>query len=356
MKREKIWCILLMCVSVIILIVLAVPTILIDPYFHYHGPLEQYEYPLNKDEQRYLNDGIIRHFDYDALMIGSSMTENFKTSQLDELFDVNSVKVCYLGDTFYQMRMNIEKAIEEKDELKMVVTSLDITRLTDSSTHLRNDLGDYPTYLYDNNYFNDVGYLLNKEVLLEKTYGIIKYTKEGNVSTTFDEYCNEAKLMEYSRDAVLYSYDRIEPREADVEGQEAQQANVSDNITENIVALAQANPDVKFYLFFPPYSICYWDELDRYGALEWQIDNMQIATELILECDNIYLYSFYDEHEMVCNLDNYKDIAHYSEEINEQILEWMANGEYRLTKENYEEHFTNMKEYYGNYDYDSIFE
>ncbi len=356
MKKEKLWCLILLGLSVAILAILAVPTIIIDPYFHYHEPLEQFQYPLNKEDQRYLNDGIIRNYEYDAMIIGSSMTENFKASQLNELFGVNCVKVCYMGDTFYQTRMNVEKAIEEQGQIKMVVTSLDITRLTDASDYLREDMGDYPDFLYDNNPFNDVEYVLNKEVLLEKTYNVWGYTSAGKITTTFDEYCNEARYMEYSRSAVLNSYDRMEKREPDLEAQVLQQANVAPNISENIVALAQANPEVEFYLFFPPYSICYWDDLDKYSALEWQIDNMQIATELLLECENVHVYSFFDEHEMICNLDNYKDIAHYSEDINVQILDWMANEEHLLTKENYEEYYADMKEFYGNYDFDSIFE
>ena len=53
----------------------------VDPFFHYHKPdTSRYYYTL--DNQRSQNDGIIRHFDYDAMIIGSSMTENFRDCQL----------------------------------------------------------------------------------------------------------------------------------------------------------------------------------------------------------------------------------------------------------------------------------
>ncbi|MBQ5676699.1 MAG: hypothetical protein IIV45_16850, partial [Lachnospiraceae bacterium] len=68
-------------------------TIYIDPFFHYHKPLERYEYPLNIP--RYQNDGITRHFTYDAVVTGTSMVEPFSISSVNQAFGVNAIKVCY---------------------------------------------------------------------------------------------------------------------------------------------------------------------------------------------------------------------------------------------------------------------
>lgn len=40
----------------------------------------------------------------------------------------------------------------------------------DESSRMRTDLGAYPTYLYDNNPFNDVRYLFNKDVVFKLVY------------------------------------------------------------------------------------------------------------------------------------------------------------------------------------------
>lgn len=66
--------------TLLTLAALAGITIYVDPLFHYHAPLGSLQYPLY--DERYMNDGIVRHFDYDAIITGSSMTENFKTSFL----------------------------------------------------------------------------------------------------------------------------------------------------------------------------------------------------------------------------------------------------------------------------------
>lgn len=94
MKAKK-W--FLSCMSVLagsILIMLLVFWIF-DPYFHYHKPFSFISYRLY--DERYINDGISRHFDYDAIITGTSMAQNFKTSEVDALFGVESVKETFSG-------------------------------------------------------------------------------------------------------------------------------------------------------------------------------------------------------------------------------------------------------------------
>ena len=67
-KNTKRWLIALLVVFVILSGVMSSVIIVIDPYFHYHGPLEGYYY--NLDNERSQNDGIIRHFDYTGMIIG----------------------------------------------------------------------------------------------------------------------------------------------------------------------------------------------------------------------------------------------------------------------------------------------
>jgi len=355
MDKNKRWCIVFFCLVIFMLGGLASVTVIIDPFFHYHKPLEQLEYPMKTDYQLYINNGVLRNFDYDALIIGSSMTENFKTSQLDELFGVHSVKTGFAGNSLYVFSTNIQTAIDEQEDLSMVLTCLDVTRLRDHKDFMEYDMSKYPTYLYDDNIFNDVQYVLNKDILLEETYDVIKYTQDGNQSTTFDEYCNWMDESEFGAENVLARYQRIDKKEATKEAQEAQSVHLQSNVMQNVVDLAKANPQVEFYVFFPPYSICWWDYMDRFGAVEWQIDVIEYTTELVLECENVHLYAFYEEYDIICDLENYRDITHYSESINEQILIWMANGEHELTKENYEQYFEDMKTFYMQHDYDAYF-
>ena len=64
-----------------ILFLIGSVTAWVDPFFHYHAPQDRLQYPINN--QRYQNNGIVRHFSYDALITGTSMTENFMASECD---------------------------------------------------------------------------------------------------------------------------------------------------------------------------------------------------------------------------------------------------------------------------------
>ena len=79
------------------------------------------------------------------------------------------------------------------------------------------------------------------------------------------------------------------------------------------------------------------------------------AAEWLLDYENIYLFSFFDEFDMICDLDNYTDYIHYGEWVNSQILVWMKEGKHRLTRENYQEYYDRVYEFYMNYDYDALF-
>ena len=77
---------------------------------------------------------------------------------------------------------------------------------------------------------------------------------------------------------------------------------------------------------------------------------------MLLQYENVRLYSFFDNFELVCNSDLYSDEGHYNESVNSQILVWMRNKEHELTKDNYQEYCKNIREFYMNYDYDSLFD
>ena len=76
----------------------------------------------------------------------------------------------------------------------------------------------------------------------------------------------------------------------------------------------------------------------------------------IIEHSNIRLFAFDDQFDITCNLDHYMDVIHYSEDIGDQLLEWMAAGEHMLTNDNVDRYFDRITDFYANYDYDSIYE
>lgn len=349
---KKRWSICTVLLTVVLLAGVGGFTALVDPFFHYHAPLEGLSYEIS--EQRYQNDGIVRHFDYDAIITGTSMTHHFKTSEFDALFDVHSVKVPFAGSGFKEVNDNLRRALEANQNVRYIIRCLDIFALFDEKDSINEDY-EYPTYLYDDCLFNDVSYLLNGEVLINKTINTIQKTLRGEETTSFDDYSCWTEEWMYNEEALRASYTRGPKVDFEVELTPEQWDISRANWEQNLISLAKEHPDIQFYYFLPPYSIFFWDFASQMGTLHLVMDVLREITVKLIEYGNIHLFSFFDEFELIGDLDIYMDAMHYHPDVNSQILQWMAAGEHRLTEENYQEHWDTLEAYLTDYPFDSLF-
>ncbi|MGN0290148.1 MAG: hypothetical protein ACI4DQ_11110 [Lachnospiraceae bacterium] len=349
-QKQKKWFLATLSGMAGILFLILVAMVVIDPYFHYHGAIAGVSYRLYSE--RYMNYGIAKNFEYDALITGSSMNQNFKTTLMDDLYGTKSIKIAFSGAGFQEIAATIDAALSSGNEVKYVLWGLDYNGLNREYDWQGYD--EYPEYLYDTNPLNDVSYVWNKTILFEGLFTDLLMTLQGEESTTFDEYSSwEAGRGWESISQTYQRSDEILPMETVTEGTKER---VRKNITENIVNLVNKYPDTQFLLFYTPYSALYWESIYRDGTLEKQLELEAIATELLLECDNVKLYSFARETQITGEVNLYRDKEHYVAEINDCIMTWIARDYGRLTKENYQELIRWEYDYYMNYDYDRLYE
>lgn len=352
MKQRKKWSAaawnrLVLAGSLGALLLIAAVTVIIDPFLHYHRPLAGLQYPL-KDE-RYINDGIARHYDYTAVITGTSMTQNFRASQFEDLWGERTVKIGYSGASFREVNDAVLRALSYNDKIRYVVRSLDSNRINYPAE--QNEYEGYPEYLYDNDPFNDVQYLLNKEVMT-KSLAVVNYTRAGNQTPSMDEYGSWGQYQSYGREQVLKSVQAFEGEWEELGLSEEDRERIRENVEMNVLNIALENPEVTFYVFFPPYSIAYWKALTVTKQLNAQLEAEQMTVEILLQANNIEIYGFANEVEMAADLDNYSDALHYGPWINEKILEWMHDGSHRLRADNYRDYYREVREIYLSYPYD----
>lgn len=108
-----------------------------DPYFHYHKPFPFVSYRMY--DERYMNDGISRHFDYDAVITGTSMAQNFKPSEADALFGVTSVKETFSGASYKELSENLERALRRNGELGTVIWTMDANAILRDKDYMTYD-------------------------------------------------------------------------------------------------------------------------------------------------------------------------------------------------------------------------
>ncbi|MCF0247499.1 MAG: hypothetical protein HUJ86_02710, partial [Synergistes sp.] len=329
--KPKSWIIFVLSLTAAVLASIALLNFLLDPVFHYRKPPSFVKYLLI--DQRYQNDGILKHFDYDTLITGTSMSEKFKTSEADKLFNAKSIKTPYAGASFKETNNAIEIAIKHNKNLKRVIRSLDLTKLDSDADQMM--FSSYPEYLYDDNPFNNINYLLNLRITLILTIPSLLKTFFGQESTTFDDYSNLGKRPAFGKDVALRSYDRPEKSDKKIFLSEEDRKKTIENIEQNIENTIRNNPDIDFYYFITPYSILFWDSIARRGRIDRQLELQRILIERLVKYDNCHLFSWYDNEALITDLNNYSDAGHYSAKVNSDLLKWMKEGKGRLTKDNY---------------------
>ena len=363
MKNKNIasskWLIIFIFVVQLVLLLVAIAVYYVDPYFHYHKPNINLNYTISN--QRYQNNGILVNFDYDALIIGTSLSEFFKTSEMDEIFDCNSIKTPFSAASYRELADNIDTALDTH-EIKYIVRPLDFNNrlVADKDSVAYSGM---PTYLYDDDYLNDVEYLLNKSVFVNDCLPIIKDYIVGNPGgiTSFDDYGNWEYAHIWGKEGIIadkgytpaYATNSISNTPKQLS--EADRMMLRDNVMQNVIQQAAEHPEVQFYYFFPPQSIARWGEYYEAGEIEYRLEAEQYAIELMLPIENIHLFSFSDRFDWCTDLNNYCDVTHYASWIDTEILKIMHSDIGRLSYDNYLEHMKRERLFYTEYDYSSIF-
>ena len=116
------------------------------------------------------------------------------------------------------------------------------------------------------------------------------------------------------------------------------------------------HPDTEFIFYYSPYSILFWDKMERQGRTDAMFAALKYATEQLLAYDNVKIQCFLTDIDTITDLDNYADHIHVAGRVTWKMSKAMAGTENLLTPENYAEKLDALREYVVNYDYESIWE
>ena len=310
-----------------------------DPFYQYHAPYFGMEAVLNdRDNQM---PGTIRNFAYDSVLAGSSVAENFDSTFLDEVYGCRTLKLIRASGSMADLLYYLEMA-QENQSLKNVFWCLDIFAMN-ASTEVTLYREDTPRYLHTETIFDDVPYLYNKEILLEKIPSMLAFAHQG-INTGGAAY-NWARDKEFSAAQAMRTYNRSVENPA----KEVEQRDFSEHrqlIAENIALLTdqiESHPEITFRFLFPPYSMLWWDCAYLNGELSERLYIQEETLSALLGYPNVEVYFFQNEKAIICDLDNYMDMFHYSPDINQYMLERMAAGENRVTAENLQTTLEDMR-------------
>lgn len=226
------------------LVFVAAVNIVVDPLFQYHKPWFGLD-PVITNE-RYQNAGVIKHFDFDNAILGTSLSENFTISEVNDTFGGNSVKLTMYGSSIYNMTYQLELMKKREEKPKVIMCDMSPILFEAPNDKLKNPL---PTFLYNNNLFDDGEYFWNFSILNDFTYQAVMLNANHNVPDYNTVFVAE-ESKNFGREKALSQYSRPSVSSEAVDTEEYLSLE-----KKNLALFTQyfeAMPDIEYVFFFCP--------------------------------------------------------------------------------------------------------
>jgi len=342
---HKRWAAALLGTAALLLILCTGTVRTVDPFFHYHDPDPEGEVWF---DQRAQGAGLLRTQEYETVLMGSSLAANYRSFWFDVFYETSTVKVTFPNGGFEEFSQALDYAYTQQD-VKRVIFGLDPNLLARDPAEAPNQL---PEYLYDENPLNDGRYLLNKDVLMRSGYTLLKKAA-GETQPLQDAFVWDGNVF-FSKTLALAGYERPEAvKEAVPEDVFLENARANLAI---VTGWMEQHPDTEFIFYFSPYSILFWDKMDRQGETEAMLKLLEETTETLLQYNNAQLQFFMADEAIITDLDNYADHIHVAGKVTYRMAEAMPAESYRMTAENRVEMLDGLRQLVVNYDYDEFWE
>ena len=318
LRTRKRWAIFTLTAAILLLSLCALTVYLVDPFEHYR---ESAILPLY-DQESYNNPGIAKNYDYNAVILGTSMVEMSHPSVIDECFGVSSVKLPMRGSHTAQMGWQLAHVLDTH-ELKLAILAVDAYSLMGPPDDMEEIYG----YLWNDSVPDDVSYLLNLDVLLVRVPRMLRNLGRSTATKRDDMY--QWTDVTFSAQSVFDSFSFQPQREMTDPDYRLERS--TENIRRHIETYVAAHPETTFKIYMPPYSVAYWYVMTRGGLSEQQYRSRARVCELLLDYPNVEIYDYSSRLEWITDLDNYFDYSHHSGAISDAIMRAMAAGENRVT-------------------------
>jgi len=321
--KKKTWSLLTLGALLAGFALLSAVVILIDP-FQIYRPAAHYLPPIDNTTQVYSNAGIVRSYEYDSAIVGTSVTENFSPALMDELLGGRFIKLCSSAGTAYNHALLMDLAFDTH-ALSRIVYGLDVYSFIGALEETGTDM---PLYLYDRNPLNDVQYWLNRSVLgsfLPRCLRTWGQKQDDSLRESMYAWNDQYVFGEAALDHASFTPPETR-READ-----AFLAAAQANLNVHLIPFITAHPETQFDIFFPPYSAAEWATMQSKGTLDAVLPLRRLCYDALAGFDNVCIYNFSAKEEWVTDIANYKDALHYGKWINDSIVQCIADGENLVT-------------------------
>jgi hypothetical protein len=299
-------------------------------------------------DSRMQNAGLIRSQSYDTVLMGTSLAIHFRQTDIDRVLGVKSLKLSMTGSNSVDQSFVLAQALQQHP--KRVIWQVDdwIFRAAaeiDSNIYL-------PADLYRRNLRGVAGYLFSGRIARESLWLLVRSIPplqpvasrltNGMLFSFLLSNVDDINALKpgfdvagtYNAGQAIAAFRRITApwRRAFLELHYDYGAMVH-GLERDAIALIEQNPDVRFDIYFPPYSILKFVAMRDASPATLKIvyEFSVYAERRLLEFSNVRLFDFRAVKDVTHNLNNYSDVIHHSPAVDLKILQWLAAGDYLVS-------------------------
>ncbi len=301
-----------------------------DPYLFLGTQPKPYIYIQN---ERFQIPGMARHEEYDTVILGTSMIENFSERYASKKLNSNVIRLPINASYITEQKMVLDIAQKYRD-IKTILWAVDYRTvdINHGDIYSMNNVV-FPKYMYDEKWVNDWKYIVNHNNFY---WALKQYRMRKTGVNPFDymitdrEVLNTWNWKSFNRQLITQDYKDL------YEGRKSIYAKINNlpvdvvkkTIDQDLIKSIKKYPDTDFVLFFAPKSILWFKLLDQNGILEKKLEVLTYIVDEVSKLPNVEIYNFQNEFEFTENLDIYLDITHYNNTANMYMID--AISEKRL--------------------------
>lgn len=312
---------------------------MVDPFVYFRKP-GFFAHTYSSSNSRHMMPGMLRHFEYDSVVAGNSQAQNFTLAELRDVLGWEApFKATSPASYPAALRRFLEIAFEHR-ELKNVFVGMTITSYRAPPDHIDRVL---EPYLYEPSWTTVHKYLMNYDVVLDRmpknlllTFGIgaPRARRRSNPENMFNlDYSAENRTFNATkvqsafirRGANMTAVERVKP------GERYDAERFMEVLRRNSLDLIDAHPETTFYMVLMPLPHLEWYKMRTEGCIDAMLAFMEAAAIELTSRDNVQFYDFVTVPDIVMDLDNFRDLAHFKPEVSHAMLQHISKKEHRIT-------------------------
>jgi hypothetical protein len=336
-----------LCAAVAVMLTAVALNFVVDP-LQLFRPARFYP-PMYSNDSRMEDAGLVRSQAFDTVFVGTSLAIHFRQSDIDRLLGVHSLKLSMTGANSHEQSFVLAAALERHP--RRVIWEMDDWIFRDAPEV---DADIYlPADLYRRNIKGVAQYLFSAAMTRESLWMLarsippLQKTVARLTTGVLFKFpisdVDDINVLAPTFDvAGFYNAKRAMAEFVDLTSP-AHRSSLSEgynydamvrNFEHDAIGLIEKNPDVKFDIYFPPYSILQFVAMRDASPATLKIvyDFTAYISRRLAQFPNVSLRDFREAEGITHDLGNYGDIVHHSPVIDLKVLAMLASGQYLVDR------------------------